>query len=134
MNTTNNTNNENMTVEKTFKITVEKNGKRGSQSFRNTYTADGECVLAGEFVFDAWFDGDDKLYHVLNRACGFGNEFGEYYDVNPFVEGAKLGEKTRVVLTEGELFPEVETEELEDPDTQIVITITITDIKYVVEE
>lgn len=134
MNNTTQNNKENMAVEKTFKITVEKNGKRGSQSFRNTYTADGECVLAGEFVFDAWFNGDNELYHVLNRACGFGNEFGEYYDVNPFVESAKLGEKTRVVVTKRELFPEVETEELEDPDTPIFITITITDIKYVVEE
>ena len=116
------------------KITVEKNGKRGSQSFRNTYTADGKCVLAGEFMFDAWFDGDDKLYHVLNRACGFGNEFGEYYDVNPFVESAKLGEKTKFMVNEGELFPEVETEELDDPDTPIVITITITDINVAVEE
>ena len=133
MNTTQN-NKESIVVKKTFKITVEKNGKRGSQSFRNTYTADGECVLDGEFVFDAWFDGDYKLYHVLNRACGFGNEFGEYYDVNPFVEGAKLGEKTRIIVTERELFPEVETGELEDPDAQIFITITITDIKYVVEE
>ena len=133
MNTTQN-NKENIVVKKTFKITVEKNGKRGSQSFRNTYTADGECVLDGEFVFDAWFDGDYELYHVLNRACGFGNEFGEYYDVNPFVEGAKLGEKTRIIVTERELFPEVETGELEDPDAQIFITITITDIKYVVEE
>ena len=121
---------QNKNVKKTFKITVEKNGKRGSQSFRNTYTADGECVLAGEFVFDAWFEGDDKLYHVLNRACGFGNEFGEYYDVNPFVESAKLGEKTRVVVTERELFPEVETEELDDPDAQIVITVTIEDVEY----
>lgn len=132
MNTTQN-NKENIVVKKTFKITVEKNGKRGSQSFRNTYTADGECVLDGEFVFDAWFDGDYELYHVLNRACGFGNEFGEYYDVNPFVEGAKLGEKTRIIVTERELFPEVETGELEDPDAQIFITITITDIKYMEE-
>ena len=129
MNTTQN-NKENMTV-KTFNITVEKNGKRGSQSFRNTYSEDGVCVLAGEFVFDSWFDGDDELYHVLNRACGFGNEFGEYYDVNSFVDEAKLGEKTRMVITERELFPEVETEELEDPDAQIVITVTIEDVKYV---
>lgn len=31
---------QNKNVKKTVKITVEKNGKRGSQSFRNTYTAD----------------------------------------------------------------------------------------------
>ena len=90
-------------------------------------------MLAGEFVFDAWFDGDDKLYHVLNRACGFGNEFGEYYDVNSFVNGAKLGEKTQVIVPERELFPEVETEELEDPDAQIVITVKIEDVKYMEE-
>lgn len=33
MNNTTQNNKENMAVEKTFKITVEKNGKRGSQSF-----------------------------------------------------------------------------------------------------
>lgn len=141
-NTINNT--ENMTVEVTFNLSVEKNGKEENISFRNKFYPDG-CTGDGESYNPTsgwthwhgwgygWQEQDEELNTLLTYVGIISNDF--YSEIEEFIECAEpgdIGEVAQWEATEEELLS-VDSEPRDYPSGTVNITVTIEDVKYMEE-
>ena len=141
MNNTKINNKENMTVEITFNISVEKNGKEENISFRNQFYPDG-CTGDGESYNptsgwthwhgwgQGWQEQDEELNTLLTYVGIISNDF--YSEIEEFVEDAEpidIGEVAQWTATEEELLS-VDSEPRDYPSGTVNITVTIENVEY----
>lgn len=140
MNTTQN-NKENMTVEVTFNLSVEKNGKEENISFRiqcypDVAEAEGESYnpTSGWTHWHGWNQGwkeqDEELNTLLSYIGIISNDF--YDEIEEFIECAEPGDIGKVAqwqATEEELLS-VDSEPRDYPNGTVNITVTIENVEY----